>query len=367
MSRQTKKFILLYAVIITSTSLLLLAVGAEIVLRWKGTYSTWVERNFGKYVSPYATPYLANWYWLRRPNDATTYKQPEFDFALITNSFGIRDIEHPSEKPENEFRIITLGDSFTEGQGAAYENSYVKQLEKRLNASCAPNHIRIINGGVAGSDPFYSFTLLRDKLLTYKPDLVTVAMNASDITDIIARGGEERFLENGRVHFAEPPKDEWLFARSHLYRFILMNAFGYDWFGLSPGEHITKREQAVEQLSVAAQKFQALAAQENFALLVVLHPADQFEALKQKYSFDAGKLKQNLEAHQIQYVDLMPSFAGQAKMGMQGILKYYWEKDMHNNAEGYKVLAEGIAAFILDKKLITAKAKSNWRATMLLF
>ncbi len=323
----------------------------EILVRRSRKCQTYSEKNGKPYFSFYAVPANSTWYWLRTPNKAESEEQPEFDYPVITNSLGIRDVEPPLAKAENEFRILALGDSFTEGVGAEYEYTYPKRLERILNDNCAPLPVRIINGGVSGSDPFYSYTLLRYKLLPYKPDLVTLAINASDVTDIIARGGDERFLDDGHVRFAKPPRDEWLFARSHLYRFIVMNLLGYDWFGLSASEQIAKREQAVDELGVIAEKFKALAARNDFSLLVILQPANQHEAVEQKYSFDADKLKSRLKQNQIDYVDQMQAFADKARMGMGEMLRFYWERNMHNTAAGYRILAENLADYIVGLRL----------------
>jgi lysophospholipase L1-like esterase len=268
-------------------SLTLSLIAGEILVRQSGKCQTHAERNGKKYLSFYAEPPNGTWYWLRAPNDTSSYQQPEFDYTVITNSLGLRGPEMPQEKAENERRIIALGDSFTEGMGAEYENAYPQWLEKILNEKTAAPHIRVINAGISGSDPFYSYTLLRDKLLPYKPNLVTVAINASDVKDLLTRGGDERFLKNGRVQFAEPPQDEWLFARSHLYR-LIKGVFGYDWFGLNPSEQIAKKEKAVDDLNAVLGKFKALALKKNFVLIAILHPANQHEAFEQNYRFDAA-------------------------------------------------------------------------------
>ncbi|MGH7450942.1 MAG: SGNH/GDSL hydrolase family protein, partial [bacterium] len=339
----------------------------EILVRTSGVCETWWEKNVAwwqqntawwkknknNYISPYAEPSNKTWYWVRTPNAKTNYKLAEFEYPVVTNSLGLRDVEPALARPENEFYLITLGDSFTEGFGAEYESSYPKWLERNLREKCAPLHVRVINGGVCGSDPFYSFTLLRDKLLPYQPNLVTVAINSSDITDLIVRGGEERFLENGGVKFVEPPQDEWLFAGSHLYR-LLKRSLGYDWLGLSPSELMAKKERAVNDLIVALGKFNALAMKEHFVFVAILHPANRFEALSQRYSFDANALKRYMEENQIQYVDLMSAFADKAKMGESEVNKLYWQQDGHNNAEGYRIMAEALAAYILDHKLLSS-------------
>lgn len=139
-----KKSRLKYAAIITFVLLSLSVIAMEIVLRVRCTFCSWSERNKGRSVSPYDEPLYNTWYQLRRPNISWSYKQREFDFALETNSLGIRDVEHPVAKQPNEFRIIGLGDSFTEGVGASFENTYLKILEKKLQTQHDGIPIRMI-------------------------------------------------------------------------------------------------------------------------------------------------------------------------------------------------------------------------------
>ena len=77
-------------------------------------------------------PYLP----FRPPANATyVTREPSGDFELRvrTNSAGFRDTEHAIPKPPGVFRIVALGDSFTFGTGARFEETYLARLERLLN------------------------------------------------------------------------------------------------------------------------------------------------------------------------------------------------------------------------------------------
>ena len=62
---------------------------------------------------------------------------------------GFRDEEHTIEKAPNTFRILALGDSFTYGYGARYEDTYLVVLEKLLNQRRqTPANFEIIKMGI---------------------------------------------------------------------------------------------------------------------------------------------------------------------------------------------------------------------------
>ncbi len=71
-----------------------------------------------------------------RPNSVVSGRAEtdEYDYHHKHNSAGLRDVEHPLIKPEGTFRILGLGDSFTAGWGATYEETYLRRSEVALNA-----------------------------------------------------------------------------------------------------------------------------------------------------------------------------------------------------------------------------------------
>lgn len=71
-----------------------------------------------------------------RPNSVVSGRSrtDEYDYHHQHNNVGFRDVEHRLIKPEGTFRILGLGDSFTAGWGAAYEETYLRRSEVALNA-----------------------------------------------------------------------------------------------------------------------------------------------------------------------------------------------------------------------------------------
>ena len=109
------------------------------------------------------------------------------------NSEGLRDIEHSRTKPANKYRLLLLGDSYTEGLGSEYPETWCSILKEKLNADSAM--IDVINGGFIGSDPFYAFQLYKNRLVKYHPDHILLMINFTDVYETMVRGGmrsEER-------------------------------------------------------------------------------------------------------------------------------------------------------------------------------
>jgi len=340
---------------VVALTLVVFVVAAEVLLRATCTYCTYTERNGGAYRSPYAPRPNATWYYLIHPERAGPSTKPEFDFETRINSLGFRDVEPALEKPPGTFRIIGIGDSFTQGVGAAFEDTYLQVLQHDLNASGDLVDVAVMSAGVAGSDPLFGFLLLRDKLLGFEPDLVTLTINSSDFNDVVFRGGKERFVSDGTLQYREPPGDEWLYEHSHFYRFIKMGVLGYDWLHLRDAERKRRTLGAVDDLEEAITDYRDLAHKEGFAFVVILHPMRN-ELIKERYDLGFEELTEYLEAEEIPFVDLPSYFHTYLDEHDVPPSSLYWEIDAHHNAQGYALFAKGLEAYLRAHDMIPARS-----------
>ena len=69
-------------------------------------------------------------------------------------------------------RVLAIGDSFTEGDGAVVDSCYPVLLGKFLNSPNDSTGYEILNAGTCGSDPVYGYQNLQDRLCNYRPDVV---------------------------------------------------------------------------------------------------------------------------------------------------------------------------------------------------
>ncbi|MEO8168314.1 MAG: hypothetical protein ABI623_08705, partial [bacterium] len=83
-----------------------------------------------------------------KPNGIGRYKTTEFDTDYKINSLGLRDKEYSIPKPSNTFRILMVGDSFTEGDGVFSYETFSKRLEAKLQSFSSPVKFEVINAGV---------------------------------------------------------------------------------------------------------------------------------------------------------------------------------------------------------------------------
>ena len=320
-----------------------------------GGLETYTEQCNGSYVSPYeqAQDYWS-WFHIAWPYSVSSYQKEEFNFEVNFNSEGLRDVDDPLDKPNNEYRIIALGDSYTEGVGAAISETWFNVLEKNMNnhATDTSFHINVINGGKSGSDPFFCYVLLKERLINYQPDMVILAMNTSDVMDVVVRGGMERFQPDGKIRFKDPPAIEWLFRYSFITRYVMLNIFEYDWYQLTPEQQKTECSRSVDLLISSIQLFEKLARENRFHFVVVLHPViDEYNT--NEYSYGFWRIKENQPPTHL--VDMLTYFANSGKINDDNKFEYFWEIDRHYTPKGYALFAEGIEKTILEKQLVSLR------------
>lgn len=163
-----------------------------------------------------------------RPNSVDSneveYRKEEVIYRY--NSAGFRDVEHTKEKPPGVFRILGLGDSFTEGSRADFEKTYLNRLEQMLNARPGPHpKVEIIKTGIGRYWPLPERILLEHYGVAYSPDLVTVAFVPNDVIDTLYGIDAVTVDASGFLKTREAAQlgqvGVWLYTHSHLARLVL--------------------------------------------------------------------------------------------------------------------------------------------------
>ena len=125
--------------------------------------------------------------WVNVPGITTRVVAPQFTYRVTMNDKGLRDEEHPYEKPEGAYRVALLGDSIAWGWGVDDGLAFADLVEERLGPD-----VEVINLGVPGySTDQHLWTLERDGL-RYDPDLVLLCFVLNDVV------GNDQLIAQGR-------------------------------------------------------------------------------------------------------------------------------------------------------------------------
>ncbi len=290
---------------------------------------------------------------VHKPNIDLKRKRHEFTHSRQTNSLGLSEKEISPEKVNGEYRIITLGDSFTEGIGALYEQTWVKVMERKLSAFIPGRTITTINAGISGSDVVYEYMLLKEILLDYDPDLVVVATNSSDINDIIIRGGMERFQPDGTIRAGHTAPDwEWIYGISYIFRSIVHELLDYNKILIKEKDVPGRKLKAIGNIVATTTLFSKLADDRDFDFLLVVHPSRS--TVKRGHHSDrmvtlTAGLKNLLD---IEMIDVLEQWQESGVIAAENAESIYWPLDGHHNSEGYRLLGEAVADRIMELNLI---------------
>jgi lysophospholipase L1-like esterase len=322
----------------------------ELVLRFGvGTYSTYSERTgFFNYTSPYRVPSgkypkgNRQNYFVHPPDAHKHWRFREFRYDLQTNTLGLREKDFGKEKPDSVCRIFCLGDSFTEGVGAAKDSTWPVLAERHLNELARTVRFELLNAGTHGSDPFYEFRLVKEVLAEYAPDLVIFLWNSSDFADVMVRGGWERFAEKGKLKYRKGPWWEPLYAMSFYVRYWAHGTGGFDYFLRNKTQSREMDDKAGEALGLLMKEIKEWSDNEGIPVLVFRH------SLKEEFGITGGyphKMDSLLIESSLDFAgaldEKMKLKTNQARLSPTDL---YWKHDGHFTPKGYQILGEVIAS-----------------------
>lgn len=157
----------------------------ELVLRWRGEVDHYrIEPTEGSAAeSAFVPDPLLKWRYA--PGFRGRFTHPEFGGeSFVVNARGYRDVEWPTERDPNEYRILVLGDSLTTGLGVTRDEAFPALLEAAL-AARVRRPVRVFNAGVSGYGPGEEALVLHELAESLRPDLVVAAFyDGNDLEDV---------------------------------------------------------------------------------------------------------------------------------------------------------------------------------------
>ncbi len=293
-----------------------------------------------------------------RPNSVISgrSKTGEYDYHHKHNSAGLRDVEHALIKPQGTFRVLGLGDSFTAGWGAAYEETYLRRAEAELNARDGEHpRIEFIKAGVNGYFPATQRMLLENYGLKYRPDLVVVGFVPNDVLDTWIGVDAVVVSKQGWLTSRDATElgglGTWLFVNSHVARIPLQalargkRRLSYDDWTTTLYRPDEKAERAWQELLEEYDRMDRAIRQSGGRLIVFYIPANP--PLTAMHEYPEQRLAAWAASRNVEFVSALPAMRA-AAAGQ----RLYWPIDGHCTPAGYRVLAEVLAGELDRRGLV---------------
>jgi lysophospholipase L1-like esterase len=310
-----------------------------------------------------------------RPNCAWTDRYGVYEAPYFSNSLGfrdsrIRDVPLTSERP----RILLIGDSFTDGVGVPWEDTFAGQLEKAL----APRGIEVLNAGCNSYTPILSKIKIRHLIenVGLEFDQVFLFLDMSDVKDELFyeedAQGRARLIPYGP--FASEAGwgtqvEEWSEISENWIEpnFVVLGAISRNlklWLRKATRKELGKRglftnqapplwllqwedydgperaviEAGVEKLKQSIGELAQFLWARGIPLTLVVYPYP-FHVLQGHLDASVVKIwRPWCEKHGVSFIDLFPEFVGLGD-GAQTVATYFLRGDCHWNAAGHRKVA----------------------------
>ncbi|WP_353570174.1 hypothetical protein [Candidatus Albibeggiatoa sp. nov. BB20] len=296
------------------------------------------------------------------------------------NQYGHRDQAVQIPKPDNVFRILLLGDSFTIGAKMREEQAYPHLLENQLNQHVKNKKIEVVNAGVGGWQPFHYAQYYEHYGQQFQPDMVLVGLFIGN--DTYTQETDVSHTPTAIMgQLVSPQKAQqvgikwkiWLYEHSNLVRLVLNKSttsvnqgylrencqdFTTKFLQIQThrlANHLKRsleQEQLIQNTLHQIQRIQNIVSKTQTPVIVALLPDETQinpvlqQALstaenKANYDFNMPQslLTEKLTELNLQNIDLLPAFLQDKRC--------LYMNDTHWTAEGHQLVAETLVKSIL--------------------
>jgi hypothetical protein len=308
------------------------------------------------------------------PSTSSTARWGGETYPFFTNSLGFRDarVRHVPARSE-ALRVLFLGDSFTEGIGVVYPETYVGRLASELGE----RHIEVLNAAVASYSPIIYARKLRYLLedADVRVDYLVVAIDPSDVADESLEYTADstgavvkRYRETGRSWREILKYNSLLFRVADVTRSLLrdrvVEAERWELAALDRRSDWTFDRRAFDRYgaeglrlaTIHMDEVLALARRHDMGVAVLVYPWPAQIMAGDSASIQVEHWQNWARERQVPFFNLFPAFFADANPP-QTIRRNFIPHDTHWNSEGHALvtrnllsrgLADTISRFLRD-------------------
>jgi lysophospholipase L1-like esterase len=276
---------------------------------------------------------------------------PELSYEARINSLGLRGPEVDRQPALGTVRILALGDSGTFGFYVAEDQTLPAQLEAGLQAADWP--AEVINGGCGGWSIDSETLFLEERAAALEPAVVVLTFGGNDISDL--EGDHPAVYESMVAQLGSGGGLKQSLYDTALYELVLRIKVAHKrWRQERAGEvphPLSSADVPAERLGPLwaeygewLRRMQAFL-DERGVPLVVLYQPDAHRLANGLPHTDLDRLRALCAELELPLVAPLEPFAAQPVEEL-----YHVPLDPHPNAEGYRILAAHVTAYLVEHR-----------------
>lgn len=308
--------------------------------------------------------------WRHAKNVSKTFRNEDSDdVAVSQNANGHRGKYYGPVKSNGKYRILTLGDSFTEGVQVKEDELFSAHLEK-LNTD-----VEVMNAGVGGYGTVQEYLYLTSEGLKFRPDLVLLMFYDNDLSDnclsYYPGFGPRPFAvwKNGDIQIIEQldykefkkfviPVPLWTFLNSHSYLYYFVNVSIYQKIFADKMRRLQRMDLdgtqncgRYEIFYGIVERMRNLLSAKGVQFGVVLIPTR--EDVERGYSPTQQPILRSCQASGVNCLSLLDRFVSERSAGQ----RLYFTNDIHWTKSGHAIAADEIDTFVEVVRLVRPGTK----------
>lgn len=303
------------------------------------------------------------------PNQKAKHKWGGRVYNIYSNSLGFKDeaVRKVALKSD-DYRILFLGDSFVEGEGCLYEETFVGKVGEKLKSQ----KVEVLNAGVTSYSPklYYAKTKYLVEEMGLDIDEMFVFIDVSDINNEMDYKDYKSDVENPAVPFKNDVGRWWGKRYKH---FIRNYSFFYNRFRNLKKQIKTMKEAHAAEMEEGQmqnlgneqwslndeaakvhpgwehafsnmEKLIAITKSKGIKLTIVTYPwPENIKAGRKEIVYNKF-WKEFAKRNNVAYLDLFQVFVNDN--AQETIKEYYIDGDCHWNPKGHDVVTEELLKVI---------------------
>lgn len=274
-------------------------------------------------------------------------------YRLRTNSLGFRDsLVRDIPLKTDAWRILFMGDSFTEGIGLPYEETFAGIIDRTLR----DKNVDILNGAAISYSPIIYWRKTKHLIETVGLEFneLVVFLDISDVRDeaesyyLDEQGNvQSRLFEDRKTRkkILGRIRDEKIVNSLSRYLAVLMDfSTGPAWetgrWTIDPELFERYGRSGLAQMTVYMDRLRMLLESHDIKLTVAVYPWPVQIREKDLESIQATYWEEWCRRHGIEFINYFPVFNEQGQRNPQNIIdQYFIPGDSHWNRQGHELIA----------------------------